>query len=580
MITIQELIHRLEVGEGARYLKLAGIVLGLIGLTVVHDIREYRNFSSQEAMDFAQLARNISEGKGYQTQFIRPFSVYLIQQHQGDRYPHLQDNHPDLANAPVYPGLLAGWMKLLPFNYPITMTQWFEKYQPEMLICVLNQIFFFLAIFLVFRTAKNLFNNTVAWVSAILFAATEQMWQFSLSGLPTLFLMLVVLGIAGCLVALKRAEDEDKHGRFWYAGMALLTGGLMAVGALTRYSVGWLLLPVLAFIFIFLRRRCWMLATVAVVSFLLVLSPWLTRNYAVCGHLFGSAGYALVEETKAFSGNTLGRSIEPDLSQVSPTDTLRKLLVNLALIIGDQLPRYGGNWFCAFFLVGLLLPLRSPVSTSLRWFLVIAIVVLAVVQALGQTHISRDFPVINTENLLILLFPLVLIFGVAMFSILLEQIDFSLPELRHLLVGGVMLVASAPLVFKLLPPREYPADSPYYPPIIQQAGLWMEPKELMMSDMPWAVAWYGQRPCMWYTLTVKPEFYTVNKSYAPVNALYLTSLTSSEGLPSQLLQIPDSWSWFVMEATTLTNVPSGFPLTHAQSDFLPDQFFLSDRKRW
>jgi hypothetical protein len=54
---------------------------GVLALAFRYDLRAYRNFSTPEAMDSAQLARNISEGKGYTTMFIRPFSLYLVQQH-------------------------------------------------------------------------------------------------------------------------------------------------------------------------------------------------------------------------------------------------------------------------------------------------------------------------------------------------------------------------------------------------------------------------------------------------------------------------------------------------------------------
>ena len=41
---------------------------------------------------------------------------------------------------------------------------------------------------------------------------------------------------------------------------------------------------------------------------------------------------------------------------------------------------------------------------------------------------------------------------------------------------------------------------PYFPPEIQQIAGWMKPDELMMSDVPWAVAWYGDRQCVWLSL--------------------------------------------------------------------------------
>ena len=59
----------------------------MIGLVVLYDVRAYRNFSSPEAMDAAQVARNLAEGHGYATDFIRPFSVYLVQKHNRATHP-------------------------------------------------------------------------------------------------------------------------------------------------------------------------------------------------------------------------------------------------------------------------------------------------------------------------------------------------------------------------------------------------------------------------------------------------------------------------------------------------------------
>ena len=78
---IQRLIHILEAGAGSRYLRAFVLGLAVVGLALVYDLRAYRNFGTQEAMDSAQLARNIADGKGYTTLFIRPFSLYLVQRH-------------------------------------------------------------------------------------------------------------------------------------------------------------------------------------------------------------------------------------------------------------------------------------------------------------------------------------------------------------------------------------------------------------------------------------------------------------------------------------------------------------------
>src|SRR5271170_1974582 len=149
---IQKLIHIFEVGGGARFFRSAALALAVIALAVFYNLHAWRNFSTPEAMDSAQLARNISEGRGYTTLFIRPFSLYLVQNRNEARSPVAFTNadfdfarvntmHPDIANAPVYPLVLAGLMKTLPFHFDVELKKsfWsdngkFSRYQPDFLI--------------------------------------------------------------------------------------------------------------------------------------------------------------------------------------------------------------------------------------------------------------------------------------------------------------------------------------------------------------------------------------------------------------------------------------------------------------
>ena len=126
---IQSWIHRIEEGGGLRYLKYA--LIALVGATLIlgYNLRGFKNMANAEAMDAAQLARNIAENKGYTTLFVRPFSLFLLQRADADKNGpaplgdtrdrgQIRGMHPDLANAPVYPVVLAGLMKASPkFKY-------------------------------------------------------------------------------------------------------------------------------------------------------------------------------------------------------------------------------------------------------------------------------------------------------------------------------------------------------------------------------------------------------------------------------------------------------------------------------
>src|ERR1035441_9401401 len=109
---IQNLIHKLEVGAGARFFRITALLLTVMALAMRYDVQAYRNLATPEGMDAAQLARNIAGGKGYTTLFIRPLSLYLVQKHSEAGTPlaltnanfdfaHLKTAHPDLANPPV-----------------------------------------------------------------------------------------------------------------------------------------------------------------------------------------------------------------------------------------------------------------------------------------------------------------------------------------------------------------------------------------------------------------------------------------------------------------------------------------------
>ena len=252
------------------------------------------------------------------------------------------------------------------------------------------------------------------------------------------------------------------------------------------------------------QRRV-VLAMIALAVFV-PMAPWVARNYSVSGTPFGTAGYSVVETTMIYPENRLERSLQPDFSRLYLMAFWLKLNTNLRQIITDDLPTLGGTWITAFFLVGLLISFRSPAITRLRFFLLGCVLVLVLAQALGRTQLSEDSHQINSENLLVLLVPLVLMYGVSLFLMLLDQIHLPFPQLRYVIIGIFSLMACLPMLFVFLPPKANPvAYPPYYPPAIQTVAGWLKEKEMAMSDIPWAFAWYGQRQCVWLTLKCTPD---------------------------------------------------------------------------
>ena len=586
---LQEWIHKLEEGEGVRYIKMAFGVLVLLTLTALWHIREAKSYGSIEAMDAAQLARNIAEGKGYTTDFIRPLSIALVGRAQETPSSVLEPSHPDVANPPVYPALLAGLMKILPFDWEIESRN-FRRYQPEVLIGIFNQLLFFVVLFFTFKLGQALFDTAVAWLAVVVLAGTELMWSFITSGLSTIFLMMLSLLLAWALVKIEQKSREGIGSPKSYVLMALAVGALLAVMGLTRYSLALLAVPVAVFLAAVGGVHRVKLAVIPVVVMMGIMAPWLYRNYAASGNIFGLSAFSLYQGTLPFHGNRLERAmpenLQFELNKVEPGDFMKKLATNAQEIITDDLPRMGGNWLTAFFLVALLIPFRNPALSRFRYFVAGAILVLAIAQALGRTELSAHSPQINSENLIVLLVPLVFVFGAGLFFVLLDQIEFPNPFLRQGMVVVFVLALILPMALRLLPPRNSPYQyPPYHPPIIQQISHWMGQDELMMSDMPWAVAWYGDRQAVWTTLDTgnvpESSFFRISDYQKEIKGLYLTQLTIDAKFVSDILKSEEgAWGRFVLESIIKTNVPPGFPLRKAPPGLFPEQLFLSDQRRW
>lgn len=610
MPSVQDLIHKFEQGQG-RGPRIVFVALVIAILMLGYNWRCFRNLGTQEAMDSAQVAHNLAQGRGFTTQFVRPFSIYLIKTHNADRlkvtdedprpdYAQLKGMHPDLANPPVYPLVLAGLMKVLPFDYEVNLRHpfWstsnlrpteetprvFARYQPDFLISLFNQLLFIGVAVLTFFLARRLFDSSVAWLSLVLVICCELLWRFSVSGLSTMLLMLCFLGLIWCLVWIESEEREPAWSHQAQLWLALAIGGLLGIGTLTRYAFGWLVIPVLVYLGIFCAIRRTRILLIVGGTFLVLLAPWITRNIVVSGTPFGTAGYAIVEGTFALPENKLERSLDPDFKALGVKPFLFKLSSNSRQILQDELPKLGGSWMTALFLTGLLLNFRNPALQRLRYFLLSTLLLFVIVQALGRTQLTEDSPIVNSENLLILTVPLVFIFGAGLFFLLLDQLNLKLRELRYLIIGAFGVVMCLPMLFAFLPPKVNPVNfPPYLPSSLQKVAGYMKPTEMMMSDIPWAMAWYGDRQCVWLTHNADSDFFAIHDYMKPVRGLYLTTLTTDTGFLSKwMLSKPSNWEALVFYALRDRQVDPKFPLRRVMPnlEYSPAELFLTDYARW
>lgn len=603
MAGLQELIYKLEEGGGAKWVRISVALLLIVGVGALFNYRCYRNFETPDAMDNAQLARNIALGKGFTTGFIKPFDVFLLQEQmkrQGlDEKTVLKGAVPDISNAPLYPLIVAGLFKLLPermFEISETRKEPFSTYLPERVVAVFNQLLFAAAVGIVFLIARKLFDVQTAWLSAAFLVGGDVFWRFTVSGMNTSLLILLFLILTWLLLQIEAGvSSETKSSPGALVLKCFLAGLVLGLGMLTRYSFGFFVLPVVVFLVVWARPVRIAGPAVALVAMLLVFSPWAIRNIRVVGNPFGSAPYSALEETSLFPGETLPRSL--DFKAVRGTDGAvsglmefgviakemgRKLTTNLRGMVEKDVPGMGSSWAIAFFLPGLLLPFMNPSIGRLRWFLLMAVPVALLIHAGSRTFRVTENPDINGDALLIVVVPMILVFGAGFFMVLLDQIILPFRPLRYVIQGGAVCLFSLALMFHLMPPRTNPvAYPPYFPPLFGQIGKWMHPEEMVMSDVPWAVAWYGDRRAMWLTLDSSEDFYFVNDALKTVGIVYLTPRTLDARFHSGMWKQTRSWGRFASDIFSRGEVPTGFPLRKVPPGFLDSgQLLLSDWERW
>ena len=97
---IQKTVVSLEAGALAKWIWHAVFVFAAIGLSIFFIIHEFHGLPVSQAMDQAQIGREILRGHGWQTKFIRPLAIGELRRHGKDPKTAVWE---DTYNAPIPP---------------------------------------------------------------------------------------------------------------------------------------------------------------------------------------------------------------------------------------------------------------------------------------------------------------------------------------------------------------------------------------------------------------------------------------------------------------------------------------------
>ena len=585
MASIEEKIQRtvvsLEVGELAKRVWRAAFTLVAIGLSAFYLIHEFRGLPVAQAMDQAQIGREILRGHGWQTKLIRPLAIGELRRHGKDVKTAIWE---DTYNAPI-PPLLDAAAIYIPVTQGWDLKKGDMVYSGDRAIACMGVIFFLASLGVLFFIARELFDQRLAIIAIGLVLISDAMWRYAISGLPQMFLLLLLhLNVYAMLRAM-RAHYVNGPDLGWIAAAGFGFG----IMALTHALSIFIFVPVLIFSGLFFRPRG-RAAFVMLAVFLAVYTPWLVRNAMVCGDFRGMAGFAGLDGIVRPEAGHM-RRFEIDLSSTSGNYFAENFRLNLTAQI-NRLIEYTG-WSCVapIALVSVLHPFRRPVTATFRW-LMFAMWGSAVC-GMGIFGMKEERS-LAANQFYLLFVPLFICYGMAYILVQWDRrigLGFILPQwgnrsgvhsfLRLSLVVAIFFLSGLPLLGRLsLLDRipwyvEWP---PYLPPYIAILRDWFQPNEIIASDMPWAVAWYAYRRSLWFPY--EPRDLIDLSDYmllgAPIAGLYFTPISGSGNTLGDLINGEYRyWTPYIVRTIDASKTP--FPYRVVMG--MPECVLFMDRDR-
>jgi len=526
---------------------------------------QFRGLSSPTAMDQAQIARAIAAGEGFSTKYLRPFAIRQLEL-AGKPVP--TEKFPDFFQSPLNPLVNALPLKIVQSRWKLGPLN--VVYIADRMIAGTAIVFFLLSIAVWFQVARRLFDPKLAALGCAIILLTDLFWEFSLSGLPQMLMVLIFSGVCWTTVRALENKSANRSATIFLGVTGLLFGLLiLAHGAAAWIFLGWLVFAGVVF------RPRFLVLVAALVGALLIVTPWLWRNHFVCGNPLGIAGYEMLAPVLE-SESGYFRSLT-DAPACDASRTIQRLTSALRIHTGQILSFLGLNLVALLFFASLLHKFQPPNSELFRR----AVLLMWIGAWFGMALCGVDGPV-HSNQLHVLFLPVFIFFGLAFALELWNRLEIPSPRLRQALPVFLILISALPLVSRLVAkPVAAIQWPPYVPPFIAILGEWFDEKEIIASDMPWAVAWYANRNSLLLPKTMKDfskisDFRLLGES---ISGIYLTPITGNRRLFSEIYKGPyDDW-------VMLIERPPPDPLQFVLPFFTPlpidgECILYADRDRW
>ncbi len=485
--------------ENGVILRRSLFCLVLLALTLGNLFTLFRGLDSPQAMDQAQIAREIARGNGFTTKLIRPAAY--SQAEDAKKTVIAFTKFEDTYHSPLNPLLNAAVLKLVGADrakaWPMGENELI--YPLDRVIATVCTFFFLMAIGVNYLLIARVFDAKIAGVCAILMLFSESYWNYSLSGLPQM-LMLMLFSCA--IYFVYRAVEATAEGRIAMAP-AIIAGIFFTLLALTHWMTVWIALGYIIFAAVAFRPRG-IVSAVILVMILIPATFVMIRNYGISGSPFGTAFLTLYNGLAGSEDEIMRTS---NLKDTLNLNGLISKIIRVALLqASDIIPLLAGIVVAPLFFISLLHPFKRKPIATFRW----AILLMWCTTAIGLAFFGVGAKGTDPNQLHLVFAPIMTAYGLAFISILWNRLEAvsSTPILRNVHYIFIVILCALPLLLSLpqkvrigIETRDrggFPHWPPYYAPALNLRLKKIVPEnQIVFSDQPWAVAWYADRTCIW-----------------------------------------------------------------------------------
>lgn len=529
-----ELTHTTE-EQRRNYFFLVRLILAVLvlGLCVFELFLSFRGLDQPAAMDQAQIARQIARGEGRTTKFLRPLEV-MDQSRAVDRRsegalgtkldntgkPVLDFDHfVDTNHAPLHSYVLAVALKMAGYDHFEAKRMDAEVsniYGGDRVVAGVSMLFFLISLVMAYILFTSVFDEVVAATTVAFLGLSKLMLGFAVSGLAQPMLTCMALGVAYFVVA---AVKADARGSLKLTIVYnVLAFALVIAMCLTNSLCVWAAVGLLVFS-IFAYRHIGLQAGIGLGMLLL---GYVLPLHFLCAPMGGTTAKFLHSIYFAFgsgSGEALMRASDASAIPFNSANFYLRLLGYVFDQIGNLYDYMGGIVVVPFFLLALFNRYKRQSAEALKW----AVFAMWVGASIGMACFAEK-GADSSDQLFIIFAPFFAAYGTALvFNFIARmQLAAGFNAARALAIAVMLLFSSGSFLFELpqqlsfsilTSARGIPHYPPYYPAALNGKLCDMSnEQDVIISDQPWAVAWYSDRKSLWLPRSLD----TLNRDVQPV----------------------------------------------------------------